>query len=170
MASIPAATFRQLVDDVYVNKIVDKLNRPPTVCVRRTSTLPITQSADTVITWQAEQGNDLDAMWDGAAPTVLTVKTEGTYDIRGQVRTNSTTTDEWYLDILLNGSTNAASIASSNGYGTTPGGAIQIVAPPTLLAVNDVLRLMVRTNVASKSLQTSRGGTWFSAQWRGYGT
>lgn len=170
MASIPNPTFRQLVDDAYMRLLVDKLNRPPTCTVKRTSTLAITQSTDTVITWQAEEGNDFDAMFDLAAPTVITIKTEGLYVVRGQVRTNSTTADEWYLDVLKNGSTSAASICSSNGYGATPGGAIQIVTYPVMMAINDTLRLMVRTNVASKSLQTSRGGTWFSAQWDGYGT
>jgi hypothetical protein len=170
VASIATPVFRQIVDDTYMASIVDKLNRPPTVTVKRTSTLALTASTDTVITWQAEQGNDFDAMWDVSAATVLTIKTEGLYDIRGQVRNNSTVSDEWYLDVLLNGSTSAASIASNASYGVTNGAGVQIVAPPTLLAVNDVLRLLVRTSATGKALQTTRGGSWFSAQWRGYGT
>lgn len=170
MASIPDPTFLQVVDDVYLRQLVVKLNRPPTCTVKRTSTLAITQSTDTVVTWQAEQGNDFDAMWDVSAPTVLTVKTEGLYVIRGQSRWNSTTTSEHYMDVLINGSTSAASIASSTGYGAAQGNGLQIVTPPTLLAVNDVIRLLVRDNVTSLSLQTTRGGTWLSAEWVGYGT
>lgn len=169
MASIPAAAFRQLIDDTYMNLIVSKFNRPPRVTAKRTSTLSITLNTDTVVTWQAEQGNDFDAMWDGAAPTVLTVKTEGLYVIRSQTVWNSTTTSVHEMDITINGSTTAASIARATSYGAANGHGAQIVTEPVLLAVNDVIRMIARTS-ATLSLQTSRGGSWLSAQWVGYGT
>lgn len=170
MPPIADPQFRQNVDDDYMREIVSKINRPPVCTVKRTGTLAITQSVDTVITWQAEEGNDFDGMWDAAAPTVLTVQTEGLYVVRGQIRTNSVTADEWYLDILKNGATNAASVASAIWYGGTPAGACQITTYPIMCAISDTFRLMCRTNVASKSLQTSRGGTWLSAQWVGFGS
>lgn len=173
MASIPAAVFRQLVDDTYMNKIVDKLNRPPTCVVKRTTNFAMATGADnsTVITWQAEQGNDFDNMWDVLAPTVLTIKTEGLYVATAQIRADSTTSDQWYLDLLLNGSTSTASFASTIGYGANNGAAVQVTSPPTLMAVNDTLRLLVRhNNAGTKNLLTTRGGTWLAARWDGYGT
>lgn len=169
MASITTPTFRQLVDETYLDTIVSKLNRPPTCVVKRTSTLSITLNTPTVVTWQAEQTSDLDNMFTLASATLLTVVTEGWYVLSAQSRWNTNTAaTSQYVDILVNGTTSSASVASNCNFGTTAGSSVQVTSPPTLLSVGDVVRLLVETNVTF-SLQTSRGGTWLSAAWHGYG-
>lgn len=170
MAAIATPTYRQLVDETYLGSIVSKLNRPPTCVIKRTSTLSITLNTPTVVTFQAEQTSDLDGMYDLAgAPTLLTVVTEGWYVLSAQSRWNTNTAaTSQYMDILVNGTTNSASVASNCNFGTTAGSSVQVTSPPVLLSVGDVVRLLVETNVTF-SLQTSRGGTWLSAAWRGYG-
>lgn len=143
----------------------------PRFLVRRTSTLSINNTTDTVVGWQDAVTNGR-GMWDAGAPTLVTVQAGdgGDWLMVAQNRWLAHATGSRAGKILLNGTdTNLNALSTSklpsqnDGEGTSPG-----YIALARLAAGDVLRHSVWQSAGSaQSLQTSNGGTFFGGIWMG---
>jgi hypothetical protein len=143
----------------------------PRFLVKRTSTLSISNTTDTVVTWQSAV-SDPRGMFDAGTPTVITVQSGdgGDWLLIGQERWPASASGSRAGKILLNGSnpnTNALSSGKLPGQSDGEGTTVGLIALARLVA-GDVLGLNAWQSAgSSQTLEITNGGTFFGGVWLG---
>lgn len=142
----------------------------PLVAVRRTGTLALTNSTDTVVTWQTFD-TDNDGMYDPANPTFVTVRTAGLWLWVSQERFPANGTGLRAGKHMKNGTsvaTNSIAAGSQAGVSAGEGNTLQIVGKPQAFIAGDQIYLNAfQSSGGSLSMATDYGGVWLAGVYLG---